>query len=273
MAVQAPNYLPQVLQDAWLAAYIDAGGAVAPEAAAAAALAAIREHPQYDTFFPGNRREDGTFRFSESGYYQERLDFENTLASYGIDPNVIDGQQYGELIGNDVTAEEFGFRVDQAYTLATDYGPAMIQWYEQNYGLRGLTIEDITATFLDPTLDEAIIQRNVRSSIVGGRGSEFGFEVSQAMAEQMLQRGLTPEESGQFFGDAANRIPVLDVLARRHSDPDDDFDLNEFTAATLYADPTERRRMARLMNQERSLFANGGGLIRDGQRITGLTSR
>jgi hypothetical protein len=53
------------------------------------------------------------------------------------------------------------------------------------------------------------------------------------------------------------------VLANRHFDPDDDFDIFEFTAASLFNDPVQRRRMARLIAQEQAQFGSTGGFARD----------
>jgi hypothetical protein len=69
----------------------------------------------------------------------------------------------------------------------------------------------------------------------------------------------------------------MNVLAKRHADPDDTFDLNEFVASEIYDDPEQRRRIRRLVSQERSLFANIGAQTQFSRTrvggITGLTER
>jgi hypothetical protein len=75
---------------------------------------------------------------------------------------------------------------------------------------------------------------------------------------------------------AANLVPALNVLTRRHADPDDTFDLEEFVAADLFEDPTQRRRMRRLVNQERASFTGGRpGTLSTLQTggVTGLRAR
>jgi len=73
-------------------------------------------------------------------------------------------------------------------------------------------------------------------------------------------------EAQQFFGNAAMLVPTLSVLASRNADPDDDFDLTEFTQAQIFDDPTQRRRMRRLLAQETASFTGGAQIeFRRGQ--------
>ena len=85
------------------------------------------------------------------------------------------------------------------------------------------------------------------------------------------------EGADRFFGEAANLLPTLSVLARRHEDPEDDFTLDDFVASDIHSDPLQARRMRRLVRQEQSQFANITGSLRyrQDQRTglrTGLTS-
>ena len=49
----------------------------------------------------------------------------------------------------------------------------------------------------------------------------------------------------------------MNVLSARHGDPDDDFDLNDVSAAFLFDDPKTRRRIRRAQAQESSSFTGG----------------
>jgi len=85
-------------------------------------------------------------------------------------------------------------------------------------------------------------------------------------------------QAQQLFASAEAALPVLNVLAARHADPDDDFDLKEFVSAQVLRDPEQRQRMRRLIAQERSSFVTGGGSngpiaqTQTGQKV-GLTVR
>ncbi len=62
-------------------------------------------------------------------------------------------------------------------------------------------------------------------------------------------------EAAQFFGLAENVLPVLQGFAARHDDPNDDFTLEDFAAAQIFNDPSQRRRLRLLVNQEQSTFS------------------
>jgi hypothetical protein len=151
-----------------------------------------------------------------------------------------------------------------------------MQWYAQNNGLQ-LSFEAILAAALDPDdIGTKILNRQIGMAEIGGEGIEAGFAPDVGLVEQLYERGVTREEAQQEFATAANYVPVLNVLARRHADPDDDFDLEEFVAADVFNDPTQRRRMRRLMQQERASFTGGRGTFaqdRETGGVVGLTER
>ena len=281
----APAYLPAQLADIWLLAYIDAGGNESPVTAATFALRVMRgiEAPPatvglsresiaatYDNFFGGNRRADGTFRFDELGYVVETEEMRDSLRSFGLTPDLFESR-FADLIGGDVSSSEFEERVTLGYQEIIDRALEIAEFYQATFGLEGLEPEDIVAAFIDPQVGEEILAGRARVSLVGGTARQAGFQIAADFAQNLLNQGLdTADEAQQFFGTASEQVPLFDVLANRHFDPDDDFDIFEFTAASLFNDPAQRRRMARLISQERSQFGSTGGFIRD-RNTGGLT--
>lgn len=288
--VLAPAYLPDELKEIWLAAYIDAGGTEGGLGALSYALEVmrgIRTPPGtvgmsqsaianlYDRFFGGNRRDDGTFRFDELGYTEERLEFADVIGSYGIRPEVWESR-FEELIAGDVSVGEFDQRITLGYELIYERAPEVAAFYAREYGSTNMTPEDILAAFLDPDVGTEILERNASVSIIGGTAQQFGFRIAADFAERLLIQGVEGLEGSQdLFGAAQEQLPILEALAKRHNDPDDDFDLYEFASAYVFNDPQQRRRMARLIAQERSLFTGGKvGVARDRSGgLTGLLSQ
>lgn len=286
----APAYLPDQLADIWLAAYIDAGGNESPVTAAAFAVRVMRgtEEPPaslgqsraaigalYDSHFGGNRRDDGTFRFDELGYIVEVEEMRDTLRGFGLSPDIWE-DRFDDLIDGDVSSAEFDDRVRLGYQEIVERAPEIAEFYQANFGLEGLEPEDVIAAFLDPGVGEEILAGRARVSLIGGTARQRGFQVGVEFAQQLLDIGLdTSDEAQQFFGTAVEQVPLFNVLAERHFDPDDDFDLFEFTAASLFNDPVQRRRMARLIASERSQFAPASGIQRDRAlgSLTGLEPR
>jgi hypothetical protein len=91
------------------------------------------------------------------------------------------------------------------------------------------------------------------------------------LTNELYERDIDLGRVRQLFQQADAMMPALSVLAARHADPDDNFDLNEFTAGTLYNDPEQARRIRTLIAQERSSFTGGKQIEYSGNKGGGLT--
>jgi len=173
----------------------------------------------------------------------------------------------------DVSPREMTSRIEAAYERIIDATPAIRQFYSDNFGIE-MTDAAIIASVLKPSLGEQVLNKQISMAEIGGEAATRGYEIAGAMTEELFRAGLGRDQAAGLFGAAATQLPILDVLAKRHQDPDDDFDLEEFIGAGIYDDPEQRRRMRRLVAQERSLFASGqGGAARSRATggVTGLT--
>lgn len=258
------SYLPDEMIQMVIDGYIEHGN---PERA----LAEARMSDVYRELFPGNVREDGSLRYTEQGYasYVERAQL--ALASVNINPDLF-GSQIVEALANGVQIGEFEQRVDSVYERVIDAVPEIRQWYAQNYDIE-MSDSAILAASLDPEIGRQILDGQLTNAEIGGEAALRGFGLDLNLADRIRQRGVDRAGAGEVFSQAAEQLPVLDVLAQRHNDPDDDFDLNEFLNASIFDDPTERRRIRRLVSQERALFTGGAPFARTRQSATGLQLR
>jgi len=142
------------------------------------------------------------------------------------------------------------------YERVIEASPEIRDFYAENYSM-DLTDTAIVASFLDPDIGQAIIEKRIATSEIGGSAATRGFDVSLSYAQSLERADMSRREADSFFGQAATMVPALSVLDSRHADPDDDFDLNEFTQASLFDDPEQRRRMRRLISQENSAWTGG----------------
>jgi hypothetical protein len=69
------------------------------------ALDAVRQSPQYDTVFAGNRRPDGSLRMSEAEYFGEKAGFREALSEFQLNPAEYE-RQFANLFVNEVDARE-----------------------------------------------------------------------------------------------------------------------------------------------------------------------
>lgn len=242
------SWLPSELIDEFVDAYIESGSFEL-------AREAVRGHSSYDAYFPGNRREDGSLRYNEEQYLGIVEGYEDALLGINVNPDTFRGR-FGDLVAGLVSPNEFEARVDELYTRVISNVEPIREFYATNYGV-GMTTSAIVASLMDPDIGDAIINERISISEIGGEAKLHEFGINLDLATQLYQRGLTRNQAGDVFTQAASDLPVLDVLAARHNDPDDEFDLNDFLAASVFGDPNERLRIRRLLASERSLFTEG----------------
>jgi len=263
-----PSWMTETgLADVWQEAYIETGDATL-------AIETVRRDSAYDAYFPGNRRDDGSLRYDEATYFGIIESYEDALLSVDVIPDFF-REKFGDLIAGLVSPNEFVNRVESMYESVIESSSQIRDFYAANYGI-DMTDSAIVASFLDPDIGMAILDKRIAVSQIGGEASVRGFNVGLEYAESLQRSGISRDEAQQFFGDAASFVPTLTVLAARHADPDDDFDLDDFTRASLFDDPEQRRRMRRLVAQERSTFTGSAQLdfvkARSGG-VTGLETR
>lgn len=226
------------------------------------ALQEVRQSAEYDVIFGGNYDpQTGSVRMTENDYFAAKANFDASLISIGLNPDFFQDDWITALEG-EVSPAEMSQRLDAAYTRIIDSAPAIRDYYATNFGIE-LTDSAIVASVLKPSLGDQILNRQITMAEIGGEAALRGFNVTKAFAQELFQAGLGRTQAQQFFGEATGTLPVLSVLARRHADPNDEFNLEDFTVASLYDDPVQRQRMRRLVAQERTLFSGqAGGPVR-----------
>lgn len=253
--VDALRYLFPAWPDELLAMYaeswIDTGN---PQLA----LARVQTSELYKQTFPGLVREDGSLRFQNAAAYLAARDrFDAALVGIGINPEYF-RQTFVDLLDNEVSDREMVDRINAVYQGVIDRSPELRAFYAlpENGGMGDLTDQALVASVLDPRVGEQIINRRIGIAEIGAEATTRNLGVDFSLIERLYELGTTVGEAGDVFGQAADFLPVLNTLARRHNDPDDTFDLNEFVGAQLMDDPVERRRMRQLLAQEKASFAS-----------------
>ena len=242
------------------------------------AITFVRQTPAYADKFPGMMRDDGTQRFqSENDYIALIESYERDLISVGINPDVM-RDKFVDLIKADVSSDEFfSERVKPMYDRVIAYGPDLMARYAADHNI-DMTPEALIAAALDPDLETRIFNKQIAlTEIKAASDRVFGMSETNRYTDLMNtlgdRQGFDVTQAQQLFERAGHLIPTLEVLTKRHNDTDDTFDLNEFTQATLFEDPSQLRRIQRLQAQERSLFGSGSSFQRNQQgALTGLTA-
>jgi len=190
--------------------------------------------------------------------YMSTLDaYDDVFQSVGLNP-ALWKERYVDLISGDVSADELmRDRVMPIYERVMEGSDAIRQRYAEDWGL-DMTFEAILAAALDPDdIGSKILQRQIALSEIGGEAFESGFNVTRELTERLLEAGVDRGKADELFQRADALVPALSVLAARHGDPDDDFDLETFVGSEVFGDPQQKRRMRRLIAQESSTFTGG----------------
>ncbi len=236
------------------------------------ALAAVRQDSAYDQFFPGIKRGDGSLRMTEQEYMAQLDAYSILLLEYGINPGIFSGN-FTNLIEGDVSAGEFGTRLESAFTQIISNFDEVRSVYSRFYGL-DMTDEAIFASFIDEEIGQSILDRRISVAQVGGAAAVQGFGLNANYAERLVNAGLSQQSALSFFGRAANEIPTLQRLATRFNDPDASVDVTEFADFGVFQDPTQTARFRRLFAAESSSFTEQS-FARFGEQgtISGLSQR
>lgn len=239
-------WFPADALDVYYEAYLDGGDAMG--------LEAVRADSRYEVWFPGNLDYEGNVRYSESAYAGVRESYRDVLRGVGIQYTGIFEDRITELMEGEVSAPEFSARVMDVNDRVLSQSESIKAYYSENYGIGGLTTEAILAGALDPGVGAQILTGQLAAAEVGGEALESGFNLTIGRVEELVGSGMNRGVANELFQEAETLVPLLETLAQRHNDPDDDFDIEEFIAADFFKDPTQNIRMRRNIAQERALF-------------------
>lgn len=259
-APSLPPSLAQAFMDTWVA-----------EGDVDLALAAMRQHSDYEVYFAGNRRPDGSLRYDEGTYLSLVDAFKRTVFGAGVNPDVFDHSEYAAMIAGEKSPAEFADEVESYLERIANRGEAFIQEFAAVNGGIPITPQAALASLMSPRIDRAILERKITTAEIAAEGSIRGINIGLDNARRLFEFGRTGADAATLAGQATELIPAVDVLARRHLDPDDSFDLADFLEGFAFDNPLERQRVNRLIRREASSFSSQGGIVAaSGAGLTGL---
>ena len=258
-------WIPDPLLDVFVNAWIKWGD---PNLA----MAALRQDPRYEQFFPGNRRDDGTLRLTEGDYLSTVEGYNRERSLLGMSTLRTDLQT--RLIEGDVSVDEYTSRLSRGFVNLASNIEAVRQDYAERWGATGLSVAALLESYVDPGVSPLEAERRLRVSQIGGEARLRGASLSTVEASLFASYGLDQQAARSVFGEVATQLPTLNQLVQRHNDPDDPFDFADLAEALVVQDPNELMRIGRLFAQDRSMFSSGGfSFVAQGGTQPGLLSR
>ncbi len=248
-----------VYQDVWIETGDEAAG-----------WAAVRNDSRYDTWFPGNKTPEGEVRYAEGNYAAARESYRDVLRSVGLKLPLFEGR-ITDLMNGEVSPNEFMNRVTAVNDRVIAASEQIKQYYSDTYGIGGLTTKQLLAGALDPTIGDKVLAGEISAAEVGGEALQSGFNLTIGKVEELVANGMDRSKANELFGRAETLVPILEVLAKRHNDPDDEFNVEDFLQSEFFSDPEQNLRMRRMISQERSMFGTSPGMHRERNgAMTGL---
>ena len=236
----------------------------------------VRSDDRYDTTFAGNRRDDGSFRMTESEYMATKDAYSQVLSDYGLNPDVF-SSQFTTLIGGDVSVNEFAARLDAVHQGVINNSAAVQATFQQWYGaaynpsLYDSNPSVAMAMALDPNVGTQLLNQQITFAQIGGAAAQHGFSRTAAEAAELAGRGVNQQSANQIYSTAAAQLPTLTTLSERFND-EDLFELDEFEDAAL-GDAEQQQRAERLRNAEMASFSSGRVAQDQSGGLSGLRQR
>lgn len=232
------------------------------------ALATMRQHPDYDQYFPGNRRPDGSVRFDEGTWAATRDAYRRAFSDFQLNPDVF-AERITALMEGEVSPRELIERLGAAQEQIVQNIPQVREFYASQYGIE-MTDAAILGSWIDPDIGRAVLDRRIAVAQVGGEALARGYQIDTGFADRLASGGVNQAQAREFFSSAESVLSTLDVLARRYRDPDDDFDLEEFAEAQIFGSAEQTDRIRRLLGAEQSSFSSNRSVRSTGSALSGL---
>jgi len=182
------------------------------------AMAKLRRSPVYDQTFVGNRREDGSLRYSEGEYLATRDAFVETMAEYQL--AALDKASIEQLFRGDVSAQEFVRAVDAGYQTFTEPGagtpPELMDAYMQGFIGTGSASAAMEAARNSGAYD-SVFAGNRREDGSLRMAEQDYFAYKRGWQRTLVNYGLNPtlfEGKGRFVEAVEGELSIDELNAR-----------------------------------------------------------
>jgi hypothetical protein len=173
---------------------------------------------------------------------------------------------FTDLIRGNVDGNEFWtLRVKPTYDRILQATDAIRAEYAASMGV-DLSDEAIIGSLIGgDDVFQGLLDQTIAMSEIRGSYSERFTDINEVEADffdELYKRGdIDLDAARALFMNADTMMPIMSALASRHADADDDFDIYEFTNASIWGDPQQASRMRRLMSQERADFQGASSQV------------
>lgn len=214
--------------------------------------------PRIDEFM-----RDGIFAGEnpELQYIAYRNSVTEAAQRYGINANLVTKQKIADYIGNRVSASEIADRMSQAATAVATTPAETISVLRDYYGVQN---GDLISFYLDPETTEAELQKRYTAARIGTEAFRQDFGIDVQLAENLAQRGVTPDEAARAFGTAQRQSPFMMGRGETIS--------REGLIGAQFGDQQNIQQIERIAGSRVAEFQRGGGYVSTREGVGGLSS-
>jgi hypothetical protein len=229
----------------------------------------IRETESYKARFPGmaTRFKAGLPAISEQDYLDLERDYTALSRQSGF-AGILDRQEMGDLIGGDVSAQEFQTRITLAEAAVTDADPETKRLLREFYNIND---QDLVGYYLDPVKSSNLFEERRRLEAAGLAattmdviGDTPNLNALQVTAEGLADAGIQQREIQQRLGQRRGTTSSL-IGSEGMTGA-------ELAAAEFGLDSESSIELNRLLQQRNVPFGGQSGLLVNERGASGLGS-
>jgi hypothetical protein len=179
------------------------------------ALAQVRTTDEFQTSFPGIKREDGSLRMTEIQYLELKDNMKDQLRTYNLNPDVFNNAIV-EAISGDVNAQEFAERLSFGYEQLLNNKDEVLKQFNEVYGYN-LGETELFAMFIDPNISEAVLQNQILTSQILAEAEIAGVEIGLGAGTKFVEGKISQKQSQEIFGKAEELSGLTGAAAGRET--------------------------------------------------------
>jgi hypothetical protein len=209
----------------------------------------LQQTDAYKKRFAANeaRVKKGLPALSPAEYLATETSYRQIMRAAGVPTGFYDQTtDFQKFLENDVSPQEIQSRVTAASDFVNSATPEakalMSQWYTKG---------DLIAYALDPARADPLVGKSFAAAQVGGEAKAQGVGIDKAMAQGIVDRGITSEQASQGFSMVAATVGNDQKLAALSGDSISGYDVMR---EVFMNDATVANKRARLASQERARF-------------------
>ena len=230
----------------------------------------LRDTDLYKQRFSGNeaRRRAGLNVLSEAEYLAQENAYRFLFRTSGLPMDMYTDKTVTDaLIAGDVSPEEAGARIREAYDAVAQADPVVVSEMRRLYNIDQGTL---ASYFLDPERTRPVLVQQARAATIAGQARQEGFQIGTGTAEELAHRGVTGQEAETGFQAIAQGGEIFGLTAQEAAGGEQAFSLEEQVGAVFGSNAAAAQRLRQRARRRQAGFEAGGGFAAQGAEMTGL---